>query len=377
LKSIAICTVGELFGGVERHVLAMLRALPAQGISVLPILFHNGELAARMRELGIEPVILPDDNIRLIRTSKQLARLLQERGIQIVHAHGYKATVCCALARRWHPFALVKTEHGLPEHGAAYSPGALRSRLYHSLDRLATNRSRATLCYVTQDLLTRDRGLRPGVAVHVVRNGTSEMDPRQWARPTEFRSGRFNALTLGRLEPVKALHLAIDAICARDLPPDVHLHIIGSGPCEGALRKRSDSLGVASRVHFLGYRRDIYGFIAHCDALLIPSMHEGLPYTVLEAMALGRPIIATRVGGLAEVLEHEVTALLVPSLDVGAIVHAIARLHDSPELGVRLGAQAQRVQRALYSLRAMSEHYQEIYRTVLPGGRPAVAPESR
>jgi glycosyltransferase involved in cell wall biosynthesis len=121
-------------------------------------------------------------------------------------------------------------------------------------------------------------------------------------------------------------------------------------------------------VHFLGFRRNVYDFIAHCDALLMPSLHEGLPYTLLEGMALGTPIIASRVGGLAEVLQDEITALLVPPSDVGSLAHAILRLHDSPALRLDLGAQAQRVQQARYSLKAMTESYLGIYRALLANG---------
>jgi len=85
-------------------------------------------------------------------------------------------------------------------------------------------------------------------------------------------------------------------------------------------------------------------------------------------MALGTPIIASHVGGLAEVLQDEVTALLVPPCDVGSLAHAILRIHDSPTLRLTLGAQAQRIQQARYSLKAMSESYLGIYRARLTNG---------
>ena len=90
MTCVAICTVGELFGGVERHVLGMLGALQARGIGAVPILFNNGELAARAREQGIEPLILPSSNRALLSTSRQLASFLDRRDIRLVHAHGYK-----------------------------------------------------------------------------------------------------------------------------------------------------------------------------------------------------------------------------------------------------------------------------------------------
>jgi glycosyltransferase involved in cell wall biosynthesis len=363
---VAICTVGELFGGVERHVLGMLSVLRARGISAVPILFNDGELAARAREQGIEPLVLSNSNSALLATARQLADFLGRRGIRLVHAHGYKAMVFCAAARRWHRFQLVKTEHGLPEV-ASRPVASLRSGLYHLLDRAATRLSNATVCYVTAELLAR-RGVGAATRrARVIPNGIAGMDRQRQARPPELRPGRFNLAAVGRLEPVKALHLAIDALRVSGMPASVHLHLVGTGSCESELRRRVEATGVAARVHFLGFRRDACGFIAHCDALVMPSLHEGLPYTLLEAMALGTPVIASRVGGLAEVVQDEVTGLLFTPGDAGALAAAIRRLIVAPSLRARLGDEAQRVQRAKYSLESMVGRYLDLYREVLAG----------
>ena len=364
LKCVAICTVGELFGGVERHVLGMLSALRARGIRTLLILFHNGELAHQARAQGLEPLVLPDRNRSMLSTARELASALERLDARIVHAHGYKAMVFCAMALRWHRFALVKTEHGLPEV-AGGTIGALRGRLYHLLDRVATRLANATVCYVTAELLSRHGSGRPTRKSRVVPNGISSMDRKLLPRPSEFRPDCFNLAAVGRLEPVKALHLAIDALCIDGMPLNVHLHIVGTGPCESDLRVRSAASGLAGRIHFLGFRRDAYNFIAHCDALLISSLHEGLPYTLLEAMALGTPVIATSVGGLVEVIQNEATGLLVPPNDAAALSKAIRRLNSEPPLRARLGHQAQLTQKAKYSLEAMVDSYLTVYREVL------------
>ena len=368
LKRVAVCTVGELFGGVERHVLGMLSALRARGIAPLLILFHNGELADRAREQGLEPIVLSDRNRSILATSRQLADALARRDIRIVHAHGYKAMVFCAMARRRHRFALVKTEHGLPEPVAGGAMGALRSRIYHLLDRGATRLSSATVCYVTSALIGRDEGRRAARRARVIPNGVSAMDRRRLPRPPEYHAGCFNLAVVGRLEPVKALHLAIEALAAPGMPENAHLHVIGTGPCEGELRARSAAVGVAARVHFLGFRRDAHNFIAHCDALLMPSLHEGLPYTLLEAMALGTPVIASRVGGLAETLQDGATGLLIEPGDAPALADAIRKLIADPSLRARLGDAAQRLQRANYSLEAMAGGYLDVYRQILADG---------
>lgn len=240
-----------------------------------------------------------------------------------------------------------------------------RNRLYYLSDGVATRTAHATVSYVTEDLRTHYRQAHSGLKTMVIPNGVGNMDRRQFPRPPEMREDWFNLVVVGRLDTVKGHHLAVKAVAAGDLSADVHLHIVGVGPRESELRALAESLGIAPRVHMLGFRRNVYDYIAHCQALLMPSLHEGLPYALLEAMALGIPIIASRVGGLAEVMQDENTGLLVLSGDAKVLAQAIHRLHDDPELRSRLGDQARRLQQARYSLEAMTKSYLAIYRRLL------------
>lgn len=361
--SIAICTVGELFGGVERHVLGLIKGLAPRGISPLLVLFHANELAAQARGLGIEPIILPTSNLSLPTTVRRLAQILKQRNITIVHAHGYKATVFCALARAWYQFAMVKTEHGLPEPMARNPILAWRNLLYHVADSIALRATGATVCYVTDDLRRSYQQKHSGLPAMVIPNGVENMDRRQFPRPPELRKEWFNLLVVGRLDTVKGHRFAIEAMAADGIAPDVRLHFVGLGPLHSELQSLAKSLGVARRVNLLGFRRNIYDYIAHCDILLMPSLHEGLPYTLLEAMALGTPIIASNIGGLPEVLEDGATALLVPARDAASLALAIVRLHDDQGLRSQLGKEAHRLQQAKYTLDVMSENYLAVYRT--------------
>lgn len=100
----------------------------------------------------------------------------------------------------------------------------------------------------------------------------------------------------------------------------------------------------------------------------MPSLHEGLPYTLLEAMALGTPVIASRVGGLAEIIQDDATGLLVAPGNAGALADAIRKLIADPSFRTRLGDAAQRLQRAKYTLEAMADSYIDVYRGVLTRG---------
>lgn len=364
---VAICAVGELFGGVERHILGILGGMREHGVAPLAIFFHDSELATQAHEQGFEPIILPNSNWSLLVTSRQLASIFEQRKIQIVHVHGYKATIYCALARLWYPFILVKTEHGLPEPKSDRPIQELRDHLYHFLSNMATKIVAATVCCVTQDLVARYRNVHFGLRVEVIPNGVAAIDRSRLQRPPELCESQFNLVVVGRLDTVKGHHLAIEAIASKALDPKLnpHLYIVGIGPCESSLRALAKTRNIMHRVHFLGYRRNVYDYIAHCHALLMPSLHEGLPYTLLEAMALGTPVIASRIGGLAETLQDGVTALLFPPGDVIGLAQAIGLLHDDPDLGRRLSGQAQHLQQAKYSSDAMTERYLDVYRKLL------------
>ena len=343
----------------------MLAAFAKRGTNVLLILFHEGELAAQARALGSEPMVLSGDNLKVFDTARRLATLLEERTIRLVHVHGYKAAVLCALARRRYPFEIVKTEHGLPEPMAGSPTRAWRDRFYRALERFVTRANDASVCYVTRDLKAYHERAHAGLRATVIPNGVEAMDRARFPRPGELRADRFNALIVGRLDLVKGHHVAIAALQDPGVPPDVHLCIVGDGPRRDELQEVAARHGVAERVHLLGFRRNVYDYIAHCDALLMPSLHEGLPYTLLEAMALAVPIVASRVGGLAEVLQDGSDAILVEANRPAELADALRRLKGDVSLGARLGARAQAEQRARYSLEAMAERYLGVYREVL------------
>jgi glycosyltransferase involved in cell wall biosynthesis len=366
-QHVAICTVGELFGGVERHVLGLLKGLAAHGVRTVLLLFHDGELAAQARDLDVEPTILSHRNFSFITTARRVGRTLKERNASVVHAHGYKATVFCAAARCWHPIPMIKTEHGLPEPMSGSLLRAWRNQFYHWSDTIAVRTAGAALCYVTDDLRNAYRQHHFGLPTRVIPNGIEPMDRRQFRRPPELREEWFNLLIVGRLDTVKGHHLAVEAM-AKVVTPDVHLHLVGVGPREHELRMLAESLGVAHRIHVLGFRRNVFDYIAHCNVVLMPSLHEGLPYTLLEALALGTPIIASRVGGLAEVLRDGETALLIPPQDATSLTLAIERLYNDRPLCLKLGRAGRSLQQSEYSLEAMTKEYLAVYRSLMVAG---------
>lgn len=360
---VALLSAGELFGGVERHLLGSCEWFRRHGIEPILILFCDDELARQAREIGVSPVILRNSGSFDLSGPRRLAAILSDRGVNVVHAHGYRAVVNAAWARAHYPFALMRTVHGLVEPSTPLTPTWAKSRLYDRLEQAAVSWRNVETCYVTDDLRRRRTGGRavPDAREHVVHNGIDPLATGSFPRPEDLPAGVFHFAAVGRVTPVKGLATALRAMCRLDQDAGAVLDIIGSGPSLDELAALASELGVESRVRFLGFRQNVYDYLANLDALIMPSRHEGLPYTILEAMSLGTPIIASRVGGLAEVLDDGRTALLVEPGDVDGWAAAMQSLVLRRELGTRLGANARAEQLSRLTLDAMGEAYWRIY----------------
>jgi len=359
-KSVVMIAPGELFGGVERHVLGLCRHLVDAGHEPKLLLFHDRELAEQSRADGIPTLILRERFRFDPAVASQIRRISGDCRADVLHLHGYRATTTALLAGgRGYP--VIKTEHGLPEPITTSMLTACKSGSYHRLDRWSTRRLQAHVCYVTADIMHRFDRAHAGLPRRVIHNGIAPLDRAGRPRPAGLEPGLFHAGIVGRVSEVKGIVHALRALTSPEVPAHVRLDVIGTGPLLDALRHEAGVLGVADRVRFHGFQRDILDWIAHLDALLMPSLHEGLPYTLLEAMSLGVPAIASRVGGLAEVLRDGETGLLVEVGDAAGLAAALTKLAGDPRIGREMGEAAAREQRARYTLDRMVDDYLAVY----------------
>jgi len=365
---IALVSVGELYGGVERQLFGLCQYLRSVGHKPLLVLFNDRELAAQVRQIGMEPVILKGRHAYDLEVARDLARCFITERVNVVHAHGYKAVVNCALARRQAQFRTVKTVHGLMEPAHGNPVVWVKAHTYRFLESWATRRLDAAVYYVTNDIANRQSGrLQSGQGL-TIHNGIEPLDPGLTSRPADLESGCFNLGIVGRVTAVKGISFALQALAGAEAWRErVRLNIIGTGPLVEALQHETKALGVDHLVRFLGFRRNIYDYLGHIDALMMPSLHEGLPYTLLEAMSLSRPVIASRIGGLAEVLRHGETSLLFNCGDVTGLRDCIRHLVEDSAAAMRLGAAARATQFEQYTLERMGARYVQAYLDVLGG----------
>ncbi|AOV16821.1 hypothetical protein BJI67_06885 [Acidihalobacter aeolianus] len=170
--------------------------------------------------------------------------------------------------------------------------------------------------------------------------------------------------TVARLDPVKAQTQLVHAIAKMSVsgaPVDAHLYIVGEGSERQRLENTASELGVADRVHLAGARDDVPEWLAAFDVFALPSTNEGISIAVLEAMAAGLPVVATRVGGNPEVVIDEQTGYLVPVGDVDALTKALDRYRADPALAKAHGSAGQARMRQEFSLDAMIARYRALY----------------
>jgi glycosyltransferase involved in cell wall biosynthesis len=351
-------------GGLERLARDLVMALQDQGLE--PAVFciaGVGLYADELRARGIAVHDCTERRLRLRGVPLRLLRALAGFRPDIIHAHTgtwYAAAVARTLLRSPR---LVFTDHGRypPEPRAR----ALVERwCYGRTDRfLAVSPALAT--YVQEFL-------HLPAPPEVAENGV-DLEPFQDAAGArarlraEWQLGEQDvlALAVGRFAPVKDHAGLLDAFArAAGRAPALRLAFAGTGALEAALRARAGELGVAEQVRFLGFRTDVAACLRATDLFVISSTTEGLPVSLLEAMAAGLPVVSTAVGGIPDALGEPPGGILVPPGDPERLADALASAALDPELRARLGARSlQNVQR--FSLSAFVRRYSELYTTLL------------
>jgi glycosyltransferase involved in cell wall biosynthesis len=205
--------------------------------------------------------------------------------------------------------------------------------------------------------------------IHTIANGI-DIEKFCGAEPAWFGSSPdAKQKTIGivaRLDLQKGFEYLLQAIAGlTSTHPDLRLVIVGEGPDQGAIQSMADRLNLTPRIVFAGQRGDMANVYAGFDVFVLPSLNEGLPMTVLEAMASSRPVIASKVGAIPTVVRDAETGLLVEPKDVVGLRAALDRLLSDPALSSRLATQGHDWVRRHFTSDAMAENYLRMYESVL------------
>ena len=260
----------------------------------------------------------------------RLIKLFRKQSISVLHCHGARADVIGGIAAKLCGIPAVSTVHGF----TAYSP---KMRFYEWLDIKALRFFIRAILAVSDKL--RLKLLGHGISsekILVLRN-----IPRLRFRPPDVnlasRNGSLRLGFVGRLSPEKGLAFLVDAFGKLRTDQDIHLNIIGEGPEKANIRTKVKSLGLEDRVTFHGYVPDPETIYSMIDLLILPSLTEGIPLTLLEGMSFGLPIIASDVGGIPEIVENNRSGLLVKAGSVDDLTEKMNLLIKDPDMRMRLG----------------------------------------
>jgi glycosyltransferase involved in cell wall biosynthesis len=340
--------------GAEQVVLGLAREQIAHGRdSRIAVFVHadaQPELLRAARAQGVPALALPCRGIADARCVGALRRMLVDGRVGVLHCHDYKSIVYARLATRGLPLARIATLHG-------WLDGGLRMRAYRWLEMRALHGFDG-VCAVSAAIehALRDGGIRRE-RIHRVDNGVDlgrfRPVPRLPERATPLRIG-----TAARLSPEKNLGMLIDAVAeCRSRGRSIELCIVGDGPLRETLAAQVHRLGLDDAVQLRGAVDKLERWYPGLDAFVLPSLTEGMPMTVLEAMACGCPVLASAVGSIPTLLAGLPHSRTLPPADLAALVDALMQqpLLDAPRQDAR-----ERV-RARYSTTRMAEDYEAAY----------------
>jgi glycosyltransferase involved in cell wall biosynthesis len=338
------------------------------------------DLTQETIDSGIPLIHVPDMRrnphpIRDIRAIRHLMRIIKDGGYQIVHTHTSKAGFLGRVAARLCKVpAVVHSPHGTILEG--YFSSAV-TQFYTILERITAPVSQAIICLTEREIdqyLAAKIGQREQyVAIH---NG---IDIAAYSQTTQSRQDVRRSLsippeaivliTVGRLVPVKGQADLIAALPGvLQCHPETILLTVGEGELHDALVGQAKRLGVETDIRFLGWRTDIANLLGASDIFVLPSLNEGLGLVLIEAMAQRLPAVATRVGGVPEVVMDGETGVLVPAQMPGHMTDALNTLIANPARMRRMGEAGYQRAVAEFSISSTVEQTEHIYRK-LAGAR--------
>ncbi len=384
-------------GGTERSLLDIASRLNSQELAPVVCRAYSGdELQASFENAGIPVVTLGlRGKYDLIRGALRFARLVRQLRPSIVHTSLFRSDQIGRLACKWTRTPVVSSFVNV-----SYEPSRLKENPHLSAWKLEALRvvDRFSARWATRfhavSETVRDSNCRflrvPREKVDVVPRGRVVNDFASNATPCPARMraklGLESAfpvfLNVGRLIDQKGQSYLIRAMSMlSNRLPMAHLVLAGDGWNRGSLEQLTREHGLASRVTFLGNRKDVPQLLSMCDIFVFPSLFEGLPGALVEAMISGRPIIASDIAEIREVIEHGKTGLLVPPRDGHAWASAMERLAADDISRASLGINAERVGNSRYDIeqvvRLMEAFYEESVSTRKTASTRPVRAESQ
>jgi len=359
-RRIALALESSGPGGAEQVLLHLAAGLRERGADPVIVTLRPGWMTQRAEREGLPVWIEPQRRGLDPGWIPRLAVRLRRRGVELVHSHEFAMNVYAGAAARLAGLPTVATVHG-----RSWATERQRRVWSYRLLRQAGMR----LVAVSRDLTAflEGRMKLPSGAFDVVHNGIRipaivpaiDHAGRRTSARRELAIPADGPLlvAVGNLYPVKDHATLLRAVAGL---PFARVAIAGRGSEEASLRALAAELRIADRVHLLGLRDDIDRVLLAADVFVQPSRSEGLPLSILEAMAAGLPVVATAVGGIPEAVVAGETGALVPPADPAALAEALRSLLERPDRGLTLGCAGRARVTGEFSVAAMVDRYRAL-----------------
>lgn len=368
LKILQMISSGGFFGA-ENVLLELSDELKKAGHSVTVGVIRNSrnpntELSGKAAERSINTVEFECNGKFDLKTISTIGSYVREGSIDIVHSHGYKANIYAVLSNRKNRRPLVTTCHN-------WIVSSARSSVYAYLDKVFLKRFDAVVPVSrTVEGLVLETGLNKK-KVRLIENGINIYRFIQEKRDTGLRSllgidpGSKVVGTVGRLAAEKGHKILLQSAGrVLDAYKDCFFVIVGDGKLRGELEEDARAAGIGERVIFTGARSDIPELLSIMDVFVLPSLTEGQPMALLEAMAAGKAVVASNVGDVKKILKDGLLGIVTPPADPGAVSEGILHYLNNPSAAGKAGAMARKEAVERYSSARMAGEYQLVYDAV-------------
>jgi len=364
------------FWGPDRQILQLIRPLRERGIvlDVLVLYRRPSEgvwihlLVARARERGAMAEQVPDPGRWSPSVIAEVARYLRSGEYDLLHTHEYKGNLIGGWSARQLDMPSVASVRG-------YTDRTLPLRIYKWLDLGVTLRLFTRIVTVSEAV--RRQVLRAGYPAERVLTLHDAVDATTFSLDklqigAQVRQGlgcatdHLLVCAVGRLSPEKGHGFLLAAF--REVVaavPEARLVLVGDGPLRSRLQAQAARWSLSDHVIFAGYRNDVEAIIAASDLLVMSSLREGFGDPIIEAMALCKPVIASRVGGMVEIVRDEETGLLVPSGDPDTLALAMIKLLKDPQAREQMGLQGRQVALREFSVQRLADDLAKLYNEVI------------
>lgn len=350
--------------GAEKVVLSIASNLNRNKYEVVVCTFKNGELYNEFAKLNIPFYILNKKNRVDIKFIWKLIRLIRKEKIVIIHSHNFSANFWGRLVGYLARVPILITT----EHTVATTKSALQKYIDYYLSKI-TDKIIAVSKNV-KDSHVEEEGIKSETIVTIY-NGI-EPHSNQESEISLYRSKLLNELgidctnmiivTVGRLEPPKGYQYLLNAIpIVKKVYPQARFVFVGAGSLKNKLEETAIKLNIRDKVIFTGFRADATNILSAFDLCVIPSIREGFSITLLEAMSVGTPIVATDVGGNSEAIVNKESGLIVPPKDPKLLASSIIEILKNKTMSEKIGKKAKERYLANFTVTKMIDNTEKLY----------------